>query len=68
VSKRANLESSIYQDAAGRWHGWVSMGGVRPDGKRDRRYVSAKTRKEVVPKVRELEGVHDLLAELRRTG
>jgi integrase len=59
VSKRANLESSIYQDAAGRWHGWVSMGGVRPDGKPDRRHVSAKTRKDLVPKVRELEKKRD---------
>ncbi len=33
----------------------MSMGGVRPDGKPDRRHVSARTREEVVPKVRELE-------------
>jgi len=59
VSKRANLESSIYQDAAGRWHGWVSMGGVRTDGKPDRRHVSANTRKDLVPKVRELEKKRD---------
>jgi integrase len=59
VSKRADLESSIYRDAAGRWHGWVSMGGVRPDGKPDRRHVSARTRKELVPKVRELEKKRD---------
>jgi integrase len=59
MSKQADLESSIYQDPAGRWHGWVSMGGMRPDGRPDRRHVSAKTRKEVVPKVRELEKKRD---------
>ena len=59
MSKRADRESSIYRDTAGRWHGWVSMGGVRPDGKPDRRHVSAKTRKELVPKVRELEKKRD---------
>lgn len=59
MSKRADGESSIYQDKSGRWHGWVSMGGVRPDGKPDRRHVSGKTRKEVVPKVRELEKKRD---------
>lgn len=36
------------------------MGGVRPDGKPDRRqHVSARTRKELVPKVRELEKKRD---------
>jgi integrase len=59
VSKRANLESSIHQDATGRWHGWVSMGGARPDGRPDRRHVSAKTRKDLLPKVRELEKKRD---------
>lgn len=59
MTKRADGESSIYQDGKGRWHGWVSMGGVREDGKPDRRHVSARTRKEVVPKVRELEQKRD---------
>lgn len=59
MTKRADHESSIYRDAADRWHGWVSMGGVRPDGKPDRRHVSARTRKEVVLKVRELEKKRD---------
>ena len=59
MSKRADHESSIYRDAAGRWHGYVSMGGVRPDSKPDRRHVSAKTRKEIVPRVRGLEKKRD---------
>jgi hypothetical protein len=59
VGKHADHESSIYRDAAGRWHGWVSMGGVRPDGKPDRRHVSARTRKDIVPKVRALENKRD---------
>ena len=59
MSKRADHESSIHKDAAGRWHGYVSMGGVRPDGKPDRRHVSARTRKELVPRVRELEKKRD---------
>lgn len=59
MSKRADGESSIYKDGKGRWHGWVSMGGVREDGKPDRRHVSAKLRQDVVPKVRELEKKRD---------
>jgi len=35
------------------------MGGVRTDGKPDRRHVSATTRKALVPKVRELEKKRD---------
>jgi integrase len=49
MSRRANGESSIYQDASGVWHGWVT---VAPG---DRRHRKAKTRREVVAKVRELE-------------
>ena len=59
MTKRADGESSIYRDANGRWHGWVSMGGVRADGKPDRRHVSATTRKELLPKVRDLEKKRD---------
>jgi integrase len=47
-------ESSIFRDQEGRWHGYVSA-GHGPDGRRDRRHVSAKTRAEVVSKVRALE-------------
>ena len=59
MSKRAsNGESSIYQDDTGRWHGYVSM-GYRDGGKADRRHVSARTRKAVVEKVRDLEQKRD---------
>ncbi len=49
MTRKANGESSIYKDAAGRWHGKVTMDGA------DRRHVSAKTRGEVVSRVRALE-------------
>jgi hypothetical protein len=39
--------------------GWVSMSGVRSDGRPDLRHVSAKTRKDLLPKVRELEKKRD---------
>lgn len=44
--------------APGRWHGYVSM-GTGGDGRRDRRHVSAKTRPEVVAKVKALEANRD---------
>lgn len=59
-SKRAAAgESSISQDKNGRWHGYVSMMTLTPDGKRDRRHVTAKKRPEVVKKVRALEAQRD---------
>lgn len=54
ATRTSNGESSIYQDATGRWHGWVSM-GVKPNGAPDRRHRTATTRKAVVAKVKELE-------------
>jgi integrase len=56
--RTSNGESSIYQGADGRWHGWVSM-GKKENGARDRRHVAAATRPEVVIKVRELEAKRD---------
>lgn len=47
-------ESTIYRDDAGRWHGYVSM-GLKSQGRRDRRHVSAAQRGGVVAKVRDLE-------------
>ncbi len=47
-------ESSIAQDATGRWHGWVSMGSGR-GGALDRRHVPGTTRGPVVKTVRVLE-------------
>src|SRR3954471_12827432 len=47
-------EASIFKDAEGRWHGWITV-GTKANGKPDRRHRTAKTRSEVVKKIRELE-------------
>ena len=47
-------EASIFKDPDGRWHGWITV-GTKPNGKPDRRHRTAKTRAEVVKKIRELE-------------
>lgn len=57
-SRAANGEGSIYQSADGRWHGWVTV-GVKPNGAPDRRHRQAKSRREVVTKIRELERARD---------
>lgn len=57
-SRAANNESSIHQAGDGRWHGYVSM-GIGVAGAPTRRHVTAKTRREVVAKVRELERKRD---------
>jgi integrase len=54
----AQGRSTIIKRPDERWHGYVSM-GTKGDGKRDRRHVSARTRAEVVVKVRELESKRD---------
>ncbi len=56
--KKADGESSIYKDEAGRWHGYVSL-GKKENGRRDRRHVSGQRRADVVRKVRELEAKRD---------
>ncbi len=58
MSRTSNGESSIYQAADGRWHGYVSMGAKR-NGQRDRRHVTGRRRSDVVRKVRALEDVRD---------
>jgi integrase len=57
-TRNANGESSIYQDKAGGWHAWVTM-GVKPDGSPDRRHRRGKTRKAVVAKAKVLERQRD---------
>ena len=57
-ARAANNESSIHKDEAGRWHGYVSM-GLREGGRRDRRHISGRSRREVVTKVRALEAKRD---------
>lgn len=58
MTRKANGESSIHQDAAGRWHGYVWL-GLKDHGQPDRRHVSAAKRSEVVAKVRTLEAKRD---------
>lgn len=57
-ARRAPGEGSIYQDDQGRWHGWVSMGST-DHGRRDRRHRTAKTRRDLVVKMRQLEAQRD---------
>ena len=54
MPRKANGESSIYQDANGTWHGWVSM-GLTDNGKPDRRHVTGQRRPAVLTKVRALQ-------------
>jgi integrase len=58
AGRAANGRSTIIKRDDGRWHGYVSM-GTGGDGRRERRHVSAKTRPEVVAKVKALEAQHD---------
>lgn len=58
MGRAAAGESTIYRDAAGRWHGYVSM-GLKDNGARDRRHVSAQRRADVVSRVRALEQRRD---------
>ncbi|MBA3744284.1 tyrosine-type recombinase/integrase [Sporichthya sp.] len=58
VTRNSHGESTISQDATGRWHGYVSM-GLKDNGRRDRRHVSGARRAEVVAKVRALEEKRD---------
>lgn len=58
AGRGANGRSTIIKRDDGRWHGYVSM-GTKGDGRRDRRHVSAVTRREVVEKVKALEAKRD---------
>jgi integrase len=58
TGRQANGRSSIYLGRDGRWHGRVSV-GLRPDGRPDRRHVTAKTQAAVTKKVRDLERARD---------
>lgn len=55
--RRGHGEGSIYQRKDGRWAGVLDLGWVA--GRRDRRYVYAKTRREVAGKLRELQKLVD---------
>ena len=49
MGKRGSGEGSIYRRSDGRWVGVVALGWL--DGKRNRRSMYAKTRKEVQEKL-----------------
>lgn len=53
MSSRPKGEGSIYQSADGRWHGSMDL-GIKPNGKRDRRHVTAKTKTAVAKKLKRL--------------
>ena len=55
AAKGPDGRSSVYRDAAGRWHGWVSFGTDGSTGKRRRRHVQGPTKAAVSAKVAELE-------------
>ena len=57
-SRRGKGEGSIYQREDGAWIGAIDLGWV--DGKRSRRVISAKTRGEIVKRLREL---HPVIAQ-----
>lgn len=57
-TRRPNGASSVYQGKDGKWHGWVTV-GIRDNGRADRRHVQAKSEREVVRKVQELERKRD---------
>lgn len=59
MSKRGQNEGSVYKLANGTWRGSVSL-GRGPDGKRDRKYFSGKTRREVAEKLKVAQRDHQL--------
>lgn len=50
--RRGQGEGAVYKTAAGRWRGYVDFGWK--EGKRQRKYVTAKTKAEAQNKVRQL--------------
>jgi integrase len=50
--RRGAGEGAIYKDASGRWRATADLG--RKDGKRQRKYLSGRTRAEVAEKLRKL--------------
>jgi integrase len=58
MKRASNGGSSIHEDRAGRWHGYVWM-GTKEGGLPDRRHVTGKTRAVVAKKVRDLETRRD---------
>lgn len=57
MRRRGNGEGSIYRDTAGRWRGYVDLG--YSGGRRRRKYVIGRTRREVAAKLREASTARD---------
>ena len=57
MRRRGNGEGSIYLDTAGRWRGYVDLG--YSGGRRRRKYVIGRTRREVAAKLRDAATARD---------
>src|SRR3954465_15435370 len=55
--RRGHGEGSIYKDSAGRWRGVVDLGWQ--NGKRQRKYFSGDTRREVQQRLEEARRQHE---------
>jgi integrase len=65
-TRNANGRSSVFEDAHGVWHGWVTV-GVKENGESDRRHMRGKTKTAVTEKVKKLERERDA-GSIRRPG
>ncbi len=65
-TRAANGRSSIYRDASGTWHGWVTMGRDE-SGRAVRRHVRGRTRADVTERVTDLEAQRRGTASLAAT-
>jgi len=65
-TRSANGRSSIYRDAGGTWHGWVTM-GRDGNGRAVRRHVRGRTKAAVTDRVTELESQRRSTAQLAAT-
>jgi hypothetical protein len=66
TTRAANGRSSIYRDASGTWHGWVSMGRDE-NGRAVRRHVRGRTKADVTGRVTDLEAQRRGTAQLAAT-
>jgi integrase len=55
--RRGQGEGSIYRDADGKWRGFIDLGYV--NGRRRRKYVRGRTRREVAAKLRDAANARD---------
>ena len=57
MRRRGNGEGSIYRDTAGRWRGYLDLG--YSGGRRRRKYVIGRTRREVAAKLHDAATARD---------